>query len=835
MSDGGANTPSPLRRLASASMLYAMTALGQQAVGFLLIPVYTRLIPAAEYGILELLTAFLSIAMMCVTLGLSSAINKVYHRDCQTEEARNAVVGTAVLASLPLMVIVGGAVLVFARPISAVVTGDAAHAGLLRIAVTSSLCNAVLVMMLGGLRARERAVAYSTVTIAQFSFALVLNMVLVGVVGLGVQGVLLGNLTANALALGLATVMTGPGGGIVFSRRLARPLLAFGVAILPAMLSNWVMEVSDRYLLRVFRDLSEVAQYGVGYKFGMTIEYLVTWPFQLAWPAIAFGISHESGHERTYARVLTYLLLVLIFVVLLFAAASQSVLPVVIGRDYAPACNVVPIVVVAYALNALQYCISPGIHVGGRTHALSMIGIGAAVSNLALGLLMIPSLGMIGAAWATVAAYALAFGATVWLAQRTHPVRYERGRVARILAAGLVAYVLMHVVSTYAVGLWLGVAQAGVLGVFVILVVGSGFVTRDEREYLAELVRRLPAGGGAAGRRRSGVSHVAQVAAGLGGGTLARGWRRTTRAPGRALILMYHRISDEPDYLGLTVSPAVFAQHLDVLRRRTRVVPLAALVARLTDPAPLDTDEVAITFDDGYRDNLDHALPLLSARGLPATVFASIGFVDGSSRPTGERLRDACEELWRRGTPPGAWAGAAPVDRRVRHVLAAPGSLHGVAELRNALKDLPGDGERLLEGLEALAGGGTRRGDLMLDWDGVRALAAAGIEIGSHAVTHGILSRMPPAQAEDEIRASKRRLEREVGRPVVGFAFPNGRRGDFLPEHVAALRRAGYLYACTAETGSNLAGCDAYQLRRIGVGNDSSGLLDLKLALGRAA
>ena len=494
MSDRGTITPGPLRRLASASMLYAMTALGQQAVGFVLIPVYTRLIPTAEYGVLELLTAFLSIAVMCVTLGLSSAINKVYHRDCPTPEAQRAVVGTAVLVSIPLVVIVGGMVLTFARPISAVVTGDAAHAGLLRIAVVSGLCNAVLAMVLGGLRARERAVAYSTVTIVQFSLALVLNMVLVGAVGLGVRGVLLGNLTANAMALGLAVLMTRTGGVVVFSRPLVRPLLTFGVAILPAMLSNWVMEVSDRYLLALFRDLGEVAQYGVGYKFGMTIQFLVTWPFQLAWPAIAFGISHEEGHERTYARVLTYLLLVLTFVVLFFAAASQSVLPVVIGPEYAAACNVVPIVVVAYALNALQYCISPGIHVAGRTRSLSMIGVAAAVANLTLALLMIPSLGMMGAAWATVGAYAVAFGATVWLAQRTHPVRYERGRLARILAAGLAAYVLMHVVSTHAVGLWLGLGQAGVLGVFVVLVVVSGFVARDEREYLVRLMRRLPAG-----------------------------------------------------------------------------------------------------------------------------------------------------------------------------------------------------------------------------------------------------------------------------------------------------------------------------------------------------
>ena len=70
---------------------------------------------------------------------------------------------------------------------------------------------------------------------------------------------------------------------------------------------------------------------------------------------------------------------------------------------------------------------------------------------------------------------------------------------------------------------------------------------------------------------------------------------------------------------------------------------------------------------------------------------------------------------------------------------------------------------------------------------------------------------------------------------MTGFAFPNGRQGDFVPEHLATLREAGYAYACTAETGANLPGCDAFALLRIGVGNDSDALLDLKLALGRAA
>jgi len=333
----------------------------------------------------------------------------------------------------------------------------------------------------------------------------------------------------------------------------------------------------------------------------------------------------------------------------------------------------------------------------------------------------------------------------------------------------------------------------------------------------------------------SGTSQLARAMAGMGAGTVARAWRRARRAPGRAIVLMYHRVADEADYLGMTVAPEVFVRQLRVLRRRAHVVPLAALVARLGEGAPLRDDLAAVTFDDGYRDNLDVALPLLRAEGVPATVFVSTEFIDGTRRPAGERLRAACEALWRERTAPATWTGESSVDVRIRALLASPGSLDAVAQLRQALKALAHDGEDVMRRLESMAAGAAPARCSMLDWDGVRALARGGVEIGSHAVSHGILARMPIEQAEHEIRASKGRLESELGRQVQGFAFPNGRRGDFLPEHLAALRQAGYGYACTAETGANLPGCDAFQLRRIGVGNDSDGLLDLKLALGRAA
>jgi peptidoglycan/xylan/chitin deacetylase (PgdA/CDA1 family) len=318
-------------------------------------------------------------------------------------------------------------------------------------------------------------------------------------------------------------------------------------------------------------------------------------------------------------------------------------------------------------------------------------------------------------------------------------------------------------------------------------------------------------------------------------GLPALAWRlrRVGRRGGRGLILMYHRVSDEADLLDLCVPPATFDRQLAMLKRRVRVVALRELVERLAAAEPLPEDLAAITFDDGYRDNLEIALPILQRHGLPATVFVTSGFVDGTARPRAERLEDALRVLWRRHADAGAWrATVAATDDLTRATLARPASTAALLRLEHALKGLAWeDGERVLGELERLAGDRTSSPTAMLDWPAVRALASQGIEIGSHTVSHVILARAPLDHAERELRDSKARLEAEIGRPVVGFAYPNGNAGDFTAEHVALVRRAGYGYACTAERGANAPGDDAFRLRRIGIGRDSRALLDLKLAL----
>jgi O-antigen/teichoic acid export membrane protein len=216
-------------------------------------------------------------------------------------------------------------------------------------------------------------------------------------------------------------------------------MLRFGVLLVPVALAGWVANFSDRFVLRIFDDLAEVAVYSVGYKVSTLVEVAIVWPFQLAWPTVAFSISRREGHERTYARTLTYLMAVLVFACVALSLVARVGVAFALGESYALAYRVVPLVTLAYALHGVHYCVSPAIHVAGATRYLTLYTILGAALNLALNFALIPRFGMMGAAAATALSFAAVAGLTWRIAQRLHPVPYETGRLGALCALGLAA------------------------------------------------------------------------------------------------------------------------------------------------------------------------------------------------------------------------------------------------------------------------------------------------------------------------------------------------------------------------------------------------------------
>lgn len=324
-----------------------------------------------------------------------------------------------------------------------------------------------------------------------------------------------------------------------------------------------------------------------------------------------------------------------------------------------------------------------------------------------------------------------------------------------------------------------------------------------------------------------------------GGIWLIRRLRRAGSGEGRLLVLLYHRVADLPGpafrYQSdtLALPRRRFAEQMAYLARRHRVLPLERALQDLEGGRLPPTGAIAITFDDGYRDNLTDALPILRRHGLPATLFLATGCI-GTGRPAWfDRLAPLLERLDLSALRGAAGRDLTPgIDALIGDYLAAPTGRRRelINLLCEAFKEIPdARKEAIMAAMAESGGGGAGSEDarLMLDWAGVRALAEAGVGIGSHSRSHPILSRLPADDAVAEIVLSKRDIESRLGTPCRLFAYPNGRPADIPADAPASLAAAGYRAAFTTVPGTNARGTDRMAMRRLPVGDYEPALFAL--------
>lgn len=287
--------------------------------------------------------------------------------------------------------------------------------------------------------------------------------------------------------------------------------------------------------------------------------------------------------------------------------------------------------------------------------------------------------------------------------------------------------------------------------------------------------------------------------------------------------LIYHRVLAAPDPLLPGVPDvATFERHMRLLKRFFRVLPLSEAVRRLRE-GTLPGRALCISFDDGYADNAELALPVLARHGLPATFFIATAYLDG-----GQMWNDDVIDYVRRA-PSG----------RLDFSLAGCGSLPGdtTAQKRQAieqvlmqLKYLP-FAERQTMAVR-LAPAGPRR--LMMRPDQVRQLLAAGMELGAHTHRHPILAALPDADAYADIAEGKAALEAITGQRATLFAYPNGKPDlDYTARHVEMVRELGFDAALSTVAGTAGPDSDPWQLPRYTPWQQDSPRFLLRLALSR--
>jgi len=276
-------------------------------------------------------------------------------------------------------------------------------------------------------------------------------------------------------------------------------------------------------------------------------------------------------------------------------------------------------------------------------------------------------------------------------------------------------------------------------------------------------------------------------------------------------VLPYHMIVKTKNGFYPETDIHEFENQIKHVVRHYKIVTLNEIIGRMRNREPLRR-YLAITFDDGFRDNYENAYPILKRYDLPATIFLTTGYVETGKIPWFIRVRYMFKETKR-------------IELKVNlngqsRVLPLGTQRERYAASQIIMNHLMGCGSKeIMDTVEAISqeleiGNFNEINDLMLSWKQIREMSKNSILFGGHTITHPILSKIPLNNAEEEIKGSKEIIESETGQSVRTFAYPFGKKDHFREEITKILGRHDFIGAVTTEKGRNNPNTNVFEINR---------------------
>lgn len=482
---------SSIKRLTQHSLVYGLGHVLARSLGFLLIPLHTNVLASDLYGMASLLFSSMAVMTILYGFGLDSAFLR-YYILARTPADKRRIFATAFWSITLVAAFLSLAAWAGARPIAEWLFERPGYSHLVRLAAASLFCDALAFLPLLLLRAQERSVPFIAQRFANVALSFLLNYIFLINLGRGLAGIFEANLIAALLSCALVLPLTLRHLMPALDRSTLITLLRFGLPFLPSTLAVVAIDQLDRFLLRLLTDLQTVGIYSAGYRLGLLMSLLVT-AFRFAWVPFFMNTAEDAGAKAVFARVLTYFMLVCALIFLAMSLFLDEIVRLrlgsfhLFGEAYWSGMFIVPIVMLAYWLYGVAQNFLAGITLQEKTAYFPLITGASLFVNAGANLLLIPLFGMAGAAWATVAAYAVMTLLSYVISQRLYFIAYERLRLAKIV---LVTAVLYSVHALAAPGLWW---RAGLLLLFPLALAAVGFFEPQEWRAFKQVVARRPA------------------------------------------------------------------------------------------------------------------------------------------------------------------------------------------------------------------------------------------------------------------------------------------------------------------------------------------------------
>lgn len=436
-----------LKELTKDTAIYGISTMIGRFLNFILVPLYTNIFSPADYGIIQLIYAYMAILNIVFIYGLDSAYLKfASFKDVGDDKDNFSTPYVSILMTSLLFVFL---IIMNISAIGNSLGIPSEYQYLIYLGAAILFLDANVVIPFLKLRLERRAKIFSLYRIINILVNILLNVYLIIILKWGIEAILLSNLIASAVSLLLLLPTIIKNFRFKFHSVLFKRMLKFGLPFLPAGFAVMLVQVIDVPILEKLTDLQTVGIYKANYKLGIFMMLYVNM-FQFAWQPFFLQNAKEPNAKEMFSKVLTYFTLagsVMLVVVSLFISDIAQIRIAgfsIIGSEYWSGLHIVPIVLLAYLINGMYSVFSAGIYIEEKSIYVPFITGAGAVVNIIVNFLLIPVLSLTGAALATFASYFVMALGYYFVTQKFYQIKYELKRIGHILFAVLITGTLFY-------------------------------------------------------------------------------------------------------------------------------------------------------------------------------------------------------------------------------------------------------------------------------------------------------------------------------------------------------------------------------------------------------
>ncbi|WP_339136544.1 MAG: oligosaccharide flippase family protein [Candidatus Electrothrix sp. GW3-4] len=430
-----------LKFLLKHSSIYGLGSVIGQAISFLLLPLYTRYLTPADYGVMALVDVARGLIGLVISLGLVNALGRFYY-EYEEQEQRNLVISSAYWVVFAVIIISLPLVWYLSSILSELLFHTNEYTLVFQVALLSLLFGLLVDLGINYLRVRAQSIHFIKITLARMTLVISCNIYFIVFLQTGVIGIFYSSLLSAIIFAFFLTITVLRKTSLSFSYTHAKEMVHYSFPLIFSNIFRVITNESDKLFINSFFSPFETGIYSIAQKIGSSLHALVTSPFLQAYLPRRFQIMKEANAKQEYANILDYYLLAICAAGTLLSIFSREIIVTMTSQEYYAAAAYIPAIVLSMVVFGMKYHFEIGIVITKKTKIIAYINGLSCVVNVLLNWILIKHFGIVGAIISVNVSYLLTTILNLMATQRLYAVQFHYSRMFQLLVLSMIIYAL---------------------------------------------------------------------------------------------------------------------------------------------------------------------------------------------------------------------------------------------------------------------------------------------------------------------------------------------------------------------------------------------------------